>query len=591
LSKRKNFDYLTNEHEIIGDFDNMLKGIGVSPGIAIGRPLFRGRSQVEITAKEADDPEHERSRLEKAVSRCYGQYENLIQTLSEDAVDEINLLKAYQMLLYDPALRTEIDKGIASGFRAEYSVQKAADKLAGVLANMQDPLFAARQDDVRDVEARLVESLICQPEEMISMTDNPYILITRELTTSELIELRKKNLAGIIAERGGATAHASVLARSFEVPFVVLPSAIHVFQNVGILFIDGETGQVSAVDNEEDMQAALVKKDEYYKLQQLYKTMEGKLAKDADGDRIVLSCNIGSLSEIDDIAIKESDGVGLMRTEFLFSSRKEPPTEEEQYAVYKEAVQRLGNKGLVIRTLDAGADKLIDYLEFEAEDNPFLGRRAIRISLENTEMFLDQLRAILRASVHGNIKLMFPLIGTLEELNAAKSLLDQARTELAARDLPFDTDMEVGMMVEVPSAAILSDVFAAEVDFFSVGTNDLIQYVMAADRGNPNVASLYTPYQPSVVRLLRYVVDCAHSAGIRVCLCGEIGQDPHLLSVLLGLGFDEISVSPAGLLRTKYYLSKLQKNKARQCAESILHMRSATHVQMTLEAFLNDLKG
>lgn len=572
-------------------------GLAASPGIALG-PVLQYRPKLPAIPRETDkDSGAEWQRLQTAVQTAIAELETLQQqTEQQVGAQEAAIFEAHQLIIQDPDLQTAVKNRLEQDkINAEAAWADAVEETAVSFQNLDDPYFQARAVDVRDVGHRVLRHLL--GAELPSLqAERPYILVAVDLTPSDTAQLDPKQVLGICTELGGATAHSAILARALGIPAVVgVGNQLAKIEDGAILGMDGRTGQLW-VDPSEDQVATLRQAQaDWLAEQQAAKAASQALACTADDIRIEVAANIGGPHDVEVALSYGAEGVGLFRTEFLFLDRAEAPSEEEQLAAYRQVVAGLGTQGnrgnrpLIIRTLDVGGDKPLPYLDLGQEENPFLGWRGIRFCLDKPEIFMPQLRAILQASVlddgsPANVKLMFPMIGTLTELRRAKAMLQTAREQLQAEGRPFDPDLSVGIMIELPSAVAVADLLAAEVDFFSIGTNDLTQYVMAADRGNANVAELAQAFQPAVLRMIQQTAVAAKKAGIWVGMCGELAGNALATPLLLGLGLTELSMAAPSVPAVKAALRSWSLPEAKALVEEVLKLDSVTAVQDHLEA-------
>ena len=558
-----------------------LVGIPASPGIAIG-PVFQYRPRLpEVVARKVANVAAEWTKLQAAIATAQQDLKTLqVEATQQVGAAEASIFAAHQLFLEDPAL---LDLAKASIFdqrlNAEAAWQQAIEMMADNFRALDDEYLRARAADVLDVGQRVLRQLM--RVELPSLDfGQPSILIAADLTPSDTARLNPARVLGICTELGGATSHSAILARALGIPAIVgLNGATGSLTEDQVIAMDGTTGQLWLHPDPEKLTELESQRQAWQQAQQQAKMAGQQLAMTQDGRIIEVAANIGSSNDTAVALEYGAEGVGLFRTEFLFMGREQAPTEAEQLAAYQQVAQAMGKRPLIIRTLDVGGDKPLPYLDLGSEANPFLGWRGIRFCLDQPTLFKTQLRAILRASPGHNLKLMFPMIGTLSELQAAKTVLAEAQAELRAANIPFDEKMEVGIMIEVPSAVAIADQLATEVDFFSIGTNDLTQYVMAADRGNARVASLANALQPAVLRLIHQTVQAAHAAGIWVGMCGELAGNPLATPVLVGLGLDELSMSAPNIPAVKLAIRQLTSAKAQQMAREVLTLKSAEAVQ------------
>ncbi|WP_420632359.1 phosphoenolpyruvate--protein phosphotransferase [Candidatus Leptofilum sp.] len=571
--------------------EGQLQGIAASPGIAIG-PVLQYRPKLPTIVRETGkDSRAAWQQLQTAVQTAVTEL-NAIQQQTEQQVgsEEAAIFEAHQLILQDPDLQTAVQTILETEqINAEAAWHETIEETAEKFAAMDDPYFQARAADVLDVGNRVLRHLL--GVQMPSLeAERPYVLVAADLTPSDTAQLDPARVLAICTELGGATAHSAILARALGIPAVV--GAGHALADIDegqMVGIDGRTGQIWLTPDDEQIGELQAARDDWQAAQQVAKAASQAIAHTADDVRIEVAANIGGPHDVDVALSFGAEGVGLFRTEFLFLDRQEAPSEVEQLAAYRQAVAGLGARPLIIRTLDVGGDKPLPYLDLGEEENPFLGWRGIRFCLDKPEIFLPQLRAILQASVRedgtsANVKLMFPMIGTLAELRRAKAMLQTAREQLQAEGKLFAADLAVGIMIELPSAVAVADALAAEVDFFSIGTNDLTQYVMAADRGNANVAELAQAFQPAVLRMIRQTAVAAKQANIWVGMCGELAGNPLATPLLLGLGLTELSMAAPSIPAVKAALRNWTVPEAEALAVEVLGLDSVTAVQSHLEA-------
>ena len=574
-----------------GEEDGVLQGIPASDGVAIG-PVFQYRPRLpEVEERAVEDAPAEWRQLQEAIEAAREEIEALQeQTAREIGDNEAAIFEAHALFLEDPALIDAARERImAEQINAEAAWQAEVEAMAARYRDIEDAYMQARAADVLDVGRRVLGHLMAVERPSLEM-EEPSILVAADLTPSDTIGLDPERVLGVCTELGGATSHSAILARAYGIPAIVgMGPALQTLKEGQTIAMDGETGRVWAHPDEELLASLREEREAWLAEQAEAKERGRRPAVTRDGFHIEVAANIGGPNDAGVALDYGAEGVGLFRTEFLFLERASAPDEEEQFQAYVAAAAAMGERPLIIRTLDVGGDKPLPYLEGrEPEENPFLGWRGIRFCLDRPELFLPQLRAILRAGAsedgeRRNVKLMFPMVSAVEEVRAAKELLEQARDELRAENVAFANAMEVGIMIEVPAAVAAADQLAAEVDFFSIGTNDLTQYVMAADRGNARVARLANALQPAVLRLIGQTAQAAHEAGIWVGLCGELGGDERATPLLLGLGLDELSMNAPSIPAVKDAIRSLTMEEAQQMAEKALQLSSASDVEEWLE--------
>jgi phosphotransferase system enzyme I (PtsI) len=564
--------------------EKIYRGIPVSAGVCRGKVLVLRQARHVISRRElADDNVNaEVKRFEQSLVRTRQQITEVQRRVSETmSSSEADIFDAHLLMLEDRVLIEEVIKIIrAQKANAEFAFHAAAEKYIAVLENVDDEYLRERAADLRDLTGRVLDSLLEVKDAFdLKHLKEPCILVAHDLSPSMTAQIDKKFILGFVTDIGGKTSHTAILARKLDFPAVVGAQTVSEELETGdYALLDGYNGTVIVNPTDQTM-------FEYGQLAKIRASLDEKLrevqhqpAVTLDGKIIHLSANIEDQHDIESVLAHGAEGVGLFRTEFLFINRDQLPTEDEQYAVYRQVAAALKPHSVIIRTLDLGGDKFASHLQLAQELNPFLGWRAIRFCLAQPEMFCAQLRAILRAGAEGNIKLMYPMISGLDELSRANALVEKCKEELRAGKIPFDEKMEVGAMIEIPSAALIADALAKKVKFFSIGSNDLIQYTLAADRTNEKVSHLYEPTHPAILRLIKMTVDAAHQHGIWAGVCGEIAGDPILTPLLLGLGVDELSAAPAVLDQVKYIIRRVKLDEARALAEFALASESPTEI-------------
>jgi phosphocarrier protein FPr len=560
-------------------------GIPASPGIAIG-PVFQYRPRLpNVTTRKIKDKKKQWEKLETAVSESHAEIKTLhMQAVIQIGADEAAIFEAHQLFLTDPSLLEAAKQAIfENSINAEAAWDQAIQNTADQYRQMDDAYMQARAADILDVGQRVLSHLMKVERPSLDLK-RPFILIAADLTPSDTAKLNPATVLGLCIEQGGATSHSAILARALGIPAIVgmgtQLAGLKDGQNIGL---DGQAGQLWINPTDAELEKLAQKRIDWLLVQRKAKAASKKTAVTTDKKQIEVAANIGSAYDINVALDFGAEGVGLFRTEFLFMGRETAPTEEEQYQAYRHVAEALGDKPLVIRTLDVGGDKPLSYLDQGHEDNPFLGWRGIRFCLDHPEIFKPQLRAILRAGHDHNIKMMFPMVSTLSELKTANALVKDVKKELRTEKLDHHQKMDVGIMIEVPSAAAIADQLAKEADFFSIGTNDLTQYVMAADRGNANVSGLANALQPAVLRLIRQTVEAAHHEDIWVGVCGELAGNALVTAVLVGLGVDELSMSAPAIPAVKEKIRSFSIREAQRIAKAALLLDSPEAVLAFLE--------
>ena len=467
-----------------------------------------------------------------------------------------------------------------------YATQKGLEEIIVNFKNLDNEYLAERAKDIEDIKNRIISKLLNVEETKIEDYQPNTVIVTEELTTSDTSNINLKNISGIISQIGGPNSHVSIIARNKQIPMIIRVSeGLNTIKNGDTIILNGETGEIIINPSTEELEKYQNMQNSAQEEKRELEQYKNVIAKTKDDYQVEVSCNIGKPADLEDVLNAGADGIGLFRTEFLFMDSEQMPTEQEQFESYKKVAETMKNKLSIIRTLDVGGDKDIPYLNLEKEDNPFLGYRAIRLCLENVELFKIQLRAILRASKYGNLAIMFPMISAIEELRKAKEILEQCKRELDTKGLEYNKKIKVGIMIEIPATAIMAESFAKECDFFSIGTNDLIQYTLAAERGNTKIANLYTKNHPALIKLIKYTIDSAHANGIFCGMCGEAASNTHYIPLLIGLGLDEFSMNSSAILETKKIITKLERKQCEALVEKVLKCISDKEVEQVLKEF------
>ncbi|MFS0674256.1 phosphoenolpyruvate--protein phosphotransferase [Ornithinibacillus sp. 179-J 7C1 HS] len=558
-----------------------IQGIAASSGIAIAKAFQLVTPDLTYTSKNIDNPESEIKRLEDALAISKQELEKIkAHTLNELGAEHAEIFSAHLLVLGDPELINPIkDKIQNEKTMAEAALEEVANMFIQMFESMDNEYMRERAADIRDVTKRVLAHLLGVSFPNPALIDEEVIVIASDLTPSDTAQLNRQFVKGFATDIGGRTSHSAIMARSLEIPAVVGTKDVTKTVSQGdIVIIDGIDGNVIVNPTDEQIKEFEGKRENFKKQQALWAELKDEPTFTSDGEQVELVANIGTPDDVVGVMNNGGEGVGLYRTEFLYMGKSELPTEDEQYEAYKSVLEQMGDKPVVVRTLDVGGDKELPYLDLPKELNPFLGFRAIRFCLENEHVFRPQLRALLRASVYGNLKIMFPMIATLEEFRRGKEILLEEKANLKNEGHQVSDNIEVGIMVEIPSTAVIAKQFAKEVDFFSIGTNDLIQYTMAADRMNEQVSYLYQPYHPAILNLVNNVIEAAHSEGKWAGMCGEMAGDPIAIPILLGLGLDEFSMSATSILPARTQLKGISKKEMASYKDKLLSMSTAEEV-------------
>ena len=566
----------------------MVKGKGVSKGIGIGHTKVLKNEEVKLTDFKVENKENELKYFRKCLNNVIEDTKKVIEKLSGTEADIMN---AYLMILQDPTLTAETERLIQEeGYNAGYAAKVGFETVEEVFKNMDDEYMSARASDIEDMKQRVVNKIINKAEIDLSNLPENTVLVGKDLSTSDTAKLNLKTIAGIIIENGSENSHVSIMARTHEIPAIVgVKGALDSIPNDSDIAINGETGEIFINPSPEEISKLTKIKNEL-------KDEKGNLAKfknkksiTKDGYKTEVVANIGTPKDMDAVIENGAEGVGLFRSEFLYMDSDTMPTEEEQFEAYKEVLEKSEGKRVIVRTLDIGGDKDLKYLNLEKEDNPFLGYRAIRICLREPEIFKVQLRALYRASIYGKLAIMLPMISSVDELRSAKAIINEVKEELKSKNIKFDKNVKVGIMIEIPSAAIMAEELAKECDFFSIGTNDLIQYTVAVERGNEKISNLYTKFHPAVIRLIKMAIDGAHKSKIFCGMCGEAAADERFIPLLVGLGLDEFSMNPTKILNSRKMIRNLNHKECKKLVQEILRMSSASEIKARLEEYKDNL--
>lgn len=564
----------------------MYKGIEASRGIGIGSICLIVEHDLSFESKHIDDTEAEKARFNSAIDTFKSETAAMAENIRKNiGPKEAEIMEGHLAMIADPTMAGEMTKMIEAGQCAEAAVTAVCDMFIGMFSKMEDDMMRQRASDISDIKISLLKLLLGIEDVDISKVAPGTVLVAHDLTPSMTSQIVKDNVVGIITEVGGKTSHSAILARALEIPAVLsVPNITELVHDKDTAIVDGTEGDVYINPDGEVISQYVIKREEFVKAQAELKNFLGKKTVTADGTEVELFCNIGTPKDAKKAVECDGEGIGLFRSEFLFMDRPHLPTEDEQFEAYKEAVETMKGKTVIIRTLDIGGDKDIPYLGLEKEENPFLGYRAVRYCLSNSDTYKMQLRGILRASAFGKVKIMIPLVTCVEEVRAVKALVEECKNELKAEGAAFDENIEVGCMVETAAASLIADMLAKEADFFSIGTNDLTQYTMSVDRGNANVAYLYSAFQPAVLRSIKNIIEAGNKAGITVGMCGEAAADPLMIPLLISFGLNEYSVNPVLVLTARSIISKWSKEEADALAAKVLSLTTEKEIVELLKA-------
>lgn len=564
----------------------MYEGVNASDGIGIGVARVAVEPDLSFTPHAPEDSGDEKQRYAAAVAKFIeqtnAQIERMKVTVGEEAAA---IMGAHIEFAEDEGIQEMVNGSIEAGMCAEQAVSEAYDMYYNMFSSMEDELFRERAADVADVKTGLLADLLGQELVDLSTLPENSVVVVHELTPSMTADIDKDNVAAIVTETGGRTSHSAIIARALEIPAVLSVADItKTIKSGDMVIVDGSRGRVLVNPDDNDLAHYRAKAKQYAEEKLALEAYRGKETVTGDGDKVLLVANIGNPDDANVAAEHDCEGVGLFRSEFLFMDAKELPSEDEQFAAYQKVALRMKGQPVIIRTLDVGGDKEIPYLHLQKEENPFMGYRAVRYCLANPDQYKVQLTALLRASAFGDIKIMVPLVTNIDEIRQVKALVEECKADLDARGISYNKDIEVGTMIETPAASLIADDLAAECDFFSIGTNDLIGYTMCADRGNDKVGYLYDVYQPAVLRSLKRIIEEGNKAGIMVGMCGEAAADPLLIPVLISFGLNEFSVSAPSILRTRRIISEWTKADADALTEKVMKLKTATEVKAMLQA-------
>lgn len=569
----------------------MFKGTNASAGIGIGKAAIIKENELVIRPEKVIDGAAEVERFKGALAETIAQTETLAADLATRVGEkEAEIMQGHLMLLNDPMLTNEIENAITGdNVCSEFAIETVCTMYADMFASMDDELMQQRATDMRDIKVRLQQVLQgVKPVDIAALPEGS-VIVAKDLTPSMTAGINPANVAGIVTEMGGRTSHSAILARALEIPAVVaVPGVLGQVEDGAEMIVDGSEGVVLAAPSEEEKAEYTAKRDQFLKEKKELEQYIGKPTVTRDGVEIELVANIGNPDDVEKVLQYDGEGVGLFRTEFLFMDRTAMPTEEEQFEAYKKVAIALNGRPVIIRTLDIGGDKEIPYMGLQKDENPFLGYRAIRFCLDRKDdVYRPQLRALLRASAFGQIKIMIPMVTCIEEIREAKALIEEIKKELDEKGIAYNKEIKVGIMVETAAASLMADVFAKEVDFFSIGTNDLTQYTMSVDRGNEKVSYLYSTFNPAVLRSIRNIIKCGREAGIMVGMCGEAASDPMMIPLLLAFGLNEFSMSSSAILKARKMITGYSEAELQAVADKAMGFVSAKEIENFMRDFIN----
>ncbi|EGQ2761338.1 phosphoenolpyruvate--protein phosphotransferase [Staphylococcus pseudintermedius] len=560
---------------------NIIKGAAASDGVAIAKAYLLVEPDLSFSNEKTDQPEAEVQKFNEALNNSKIELTKIRNHAEEQlGADKAAIFDAHLLVLDDPELIQPIEEKIKNeSASAPQALTEVTQNFITIFESMDNEYMKERAADIRDVAKRVLAHILGVELPNPSIIDESVIIVAHDLTPSDTAQLNKQYVQGFVTNIGGRTSHSAIMSRSLEIPAVVGTKSIsESVQQGDMVIVDGLTGDVIVNPSDDEIKAYQHKRESFFADREALKQLRDEPSKTLDGHEVELAANIGTPNDLEGVHNNGAEGIGLYRTEFLYMGRDNMPTEDEQFEAYKKVLESMEGKRVVVRTLDIGGDKELPYLNLPEEMNPFLGYRAIRLCLDQPEIFRPQLRALLRASAYGKLNIMFPMVATIQEFRDAKALLLEEKENLKQEGVEVSDDIELGIMVEIPATAALADVFAKEVDFFSIGTNDLIQYTMAADRMSERVSYLYQPYNPSILRLIKQVIDASHQEGKWTGMCGEMAGDETAIPLLIGLGLDEFSMSATSILKARRQIKDLSRTEMVQLADRALNCATVDEV-------------
>ncbi|HAR5659235.1 TPA: phosphoenolpyruvate--protein phosphotransferase [Staphylococcus pseudintermedius] len=560
---------------------DIIKGIAASDGVAIAKAYLLVEPDLSFSNEKTDQPEAEVQKFNEALNNSKIELTKIRNHAEEQlGADKAAIFDAHLLVLDDPELIQPIEEKIKNeSASAPQALTEVTQNFITIFESMDNEYMKERAADIRDVAKRVLAHILGVELPNPSIIDESVIIVAHDLTPSDTAQLNKQYVQGFVTNIGGRTSHSAIMSRSLEIPAVVGTKSIsESVQQGDMVIVDGLTGDVIVNPSDDEIKAYQHKRESFFADREALKQLRDEPSKTLDGHEVELAANIGTPNDLEGVHNNGAEGIGLYRTEFLYMGRDNMPTEDEQFEAYKKVLESMEGKRVVVRTLDIGGDKELPYLNLPEEMNPFLGYRAIRLCLDQPEIFRPQLRALLRASAYGKLNIMFPMVATIQEFRDAKALLLEEKENLKQEGVEVSDDIELGIMVEIPATAALADVFAKEVDFFSIGTNDLIQYTMAADRMSERVSYLYQPYNPSILRLIKQVIDASHQEGKWTGMCGEMAGDETAIPLLIGLGLDEFSMSATSILKARRQIKDLSRTEMVQLADRALNCATVDEV-------------